>query len=66
MMMILMTAALAAAAPAESVAPNAAPHSQHMPMGHHGSHAQMKCCECCKDMAKEDEGHGRHEGHETR
>lgn len=60
-MMILMTAALAAAAPAVSSAPGAEQHAQYMAMG--GSHEQKECCPCCKDMADKHSGHDRQQGH---
>ena len=70
-MLILMTAALAAAQPA----PATNPHAQHSQMQHGQSapaqkseqHQGMKdCCkDCCKDMAKK-EGHVEHGGHSTR
>ena len=65
-MLILMTTALAVAAPAAQPAEQAAPQSQHMAMNHDAHRQMMKCCDCCKDMAKEHEGHFDHEGHETR
>ncbi len=61
-MLILMTAALAAAGPAAQPASGADIHAQHMAMGETGKHDQMKCCDCCKDMAKEHEGHAGHDG----
>ncbi|HKC03934.1 MAG TPA: hypothetical protein VKC17_11610 [Sphingomicrobium sp.] len=60
-MMILMTAALVAAQPAQPVDP----HGQMAPM-HHEQHDAMKkdCCkDCCKDMADKHEGHGGEHGH---
>jgi hypothetical protein len=65
-MLILMTAALAAAAPAEQPMPPMNMHEQHMSM-HHGDGAhKVKCCDCCEDMAKDHEGHSAHRGRETR
>jgi hypothetical protein len=61
MMIILMTAALAAAQPVPAPAGNEMP--QHMAMGEARQHEQMKCCDCCKDMAEKHEGHARHDGH---
>ena len=60
-MMILMTAALAAAAPAVSATPGPDGHAR--PMAMSGSHEQKDCCPCCKDMADKHGGHGQHEGH---
>ena len=50
-MLILMTAALAAAEPAPTPAGSDAP-----------KHEKMKCCDCCKDMAGKHEGHAGHDG----
>lgn len=61
-MIILMTAALAAAQPVPVAAGSEMP-AQNMAMGEAGQHEQMKCCDCCQDMAKKHEGHARHEGH---
>lgn len=61
-MLILMTVALAAAEPA-SAAPAPRSHAQHMAMGETGKHEQMKCCDCCEDMAMKHEGHATHDGH---
>ena len=61
-MMILMTAALAAAQPVPATAGNEMP-AQHMAMGEVTQHEQMKCCDCCKDMAGKHEAHAEHEGH---
>ena len=61
-MIILMTAALAAAQPVPATAGNEMP-AQHMAMGEAMQHEQMKCCDCCKDMAGKHEGHAEHEGH---
>ena len=58
-MLILMSAALAAAATAVPPAAGEDTHSQHQAMAYEGR-GQMKCCECCKDMASE---HERHTGH---
>jgi hypothetical protein len=55
-MLILMTAALAAAQPAPTTQPG--PDTP--------KHEQMKCCECCKDMAGKHEGHAGHDGHAGR
>jgi len=61
-MIILMTAALAAAQPVPEGASNQMP-AQHMGMGEAGQHEQMKCCDCCKDMGRKHEGQPRHDGH---
>ena len=61
-MLILMTAAFAAAQPATPT-PAADSHAQHMAMAQTGKHEQMKCCDCCKDMARKHEGHADDEGH---
>ena len=60
-MIILMTAALAAAQPAPVPQGKAMP-AEHMAMGHGGKGAHMKCCDCCKDMAEHD-GPAEHERH---
>lgn len=60
-MIILMTAALAAAQPVPATAGNDMA-AQHMAMGQAGQHEQMKCCDCCKDMAGKHEGHAGHDG----
>jgi hypothetical protein len=62
-MLILMTAALVAAVPAVEPTSGADAHAQHIAMGKTDQHEQTKCCDCCKDMAKKDEGHTGHEGH---
>ena len=61
-MMILMTAALAAAQPVPAAAANEMP-AQHMAMGEAAQHEQMKCCDCCKDMAGKHGDHAGHDGH---
>ena len=61
-MIILMTAALAAAQPMPAPQGDAMP-PQHMGMAQGGKHEHMKCCDCCKDMAGKHEGHAEHEGH---
>ena len=66
-MMMLLSAALAAAAPA---APSTPPAHQHAPSQHKGmsGHEQMTdCCKCCEEMmAKMHEGHGSaHEDHQN-
>jgi hypothetical protein len=63
-MLILMTAALAAAVPAVQPTAGEDAHGQHLAMVHKG-HGQMKCCKCCNDMAKEHEGHAEHPGHQA-
>jgi hypothetical protein len=64
-MMILVTAALVAAAPAVSA--GSVEHGpQHVAMARNGEHEQMKCCECCEDMASEHKGHADHSGHSGR
>jgi hypothetical protein len=60
-MLILMTAALAAAQPAAAPPADADPHAHHMAQP--GMHAQKDCCDCCKDMAGKHEGHAEHDGH---
>ena len=59
-MMMLMTAALAAASPAVSATP-APDGPRHMATS--GSHEQKDCCPCCKDMADKHGGHDQHRGH---
>lgn len=61
-MMILMTAALAAAAPAVSATPATDGHVRHMAMS--GPHEQKDCCPCCKDMADKHGGHDQRQGHD--
>lgn len=58
-MMALLSAALAAAAPAVQPTPAADLHAQHM--GQAGKHEQTERCACCKDMAKKNEGHAGHD-----
>lgn len=58
-MMMLMTAALAAAAPAVSATPAPDGHARLMS----GSHEQKDCCPCCKDMAGKHGGRDQHQGH---
>ena len=63
-MMILLTAALAAAVPAVQATPRPNPEAHEMaPMG---KPEQADCCPCCKDMAKEHEGNSEHAGHSGR
>lgn len=52
-MLMLMSAALAAAQPATSSA-----NAGMGPMTGHAESAKKDCCDCCKDMAK---GHSEHE-----
>ena len=61
-MIILMTAALAAAQPVPVAAGSEMP-AHHMAMGEAAQHEQMKCCNCCKDMADKHEGHSEGHGH---
>jgi hypothetical protein len=66
-MIILLSAALAAAAPAASATPPVDTHAQHKSEGMAG-HEQMKdCCKCCEEMmAKMHEGHSsKHEEHKS-
>ena len=61
-MLVLMTAALAAAQPAPAM-PAADSHTHQMRGGDHRKHEQMKCCDCCKGMASKHEGHAEHHRH---
>jgi hypothetical protein len=63
-MLILMSAALAAAVPAVSATPPVDSRAQQMSQA--DSHEQMKCCECCKDMAGNKDRHVEHERHQPR
>ena len=62
-MMIIMTAALAAAVPAvEPTSERERSRTAHCD-GRDRSARQTKCCDCCKGMAKKHEGHSEHPGH---
>ena len=63
-MIILMTAALAAAQPMPSPQGDAMP-PQHMGMAQGGKHEHMKSCDCCKDMPEHD-GRTEHQDHHTK
>lgn len=59
-MIVLMTAALAAAQPTP------APSEQRSNPMAQAQPKKMDCCDCCKDMAGKHEGHAAHEGHQAR